>query len=351
MNHLFFCIIIYAILIFIILGGIKKNSSHGCDELLKTLNSLRGIFALDIIIGHCVRYESCPLSPLGNFMLISVGFFFFVSGMGITRSYHTKSDYLKTFPKHRILHLVLIALSALMISTLIAYISPIYTPFRNIPDTLPVFLRAIIIRTNWYIRELLLLYVVFYITYRFFHKHRYVFISLMVLLICTVLLILEYKYSLGYTRCWFASIICFPLGIYTYENHDKISAFLNKRIGGVISIIVLMIGLSTSLFNYTSLIGISDFVNEIICALCNNILCVGFILVLMIFLSYFKPQNRIISFFTGISTEIYLYQFIFISIAEKMQLSYPWKIAFVFVFDILLSTVLHLLKNRFYNTQ
>ena len=282
-------------------------------------------------------------------MLISVGFFFFVSGMGITHSYHTKPDYLKTFPKHRILHLIFIAISALVISTLIAYIYTIPTPFRNIPDTLSVFLRAIIIRTNWYIRELLLLYTIFYISYRFFHKHRYLFICLMICFSCTILLILEYKYSLGYTRCWFASIICFPLGIFTYENYEKITALLNRKTGVIISIPILLIGLSASLFDYTSLIGISVFGNEIICALFNNVLCIGFILILIIFLSYFKPQNIVLFFFTKISTEIYLFQFIFISIAEKMQLSYAWKIAFVLVFDILLSTVLHIFKECFYN--
>lgn len=334
MFQLIFCVSIYLILAFILLFQIKYVGKQGKDGLFYTLNSLRGIFALEIVIGHCVRYESCPLTPLGNFMLISVGYFFFVSGYGLSRSYHIKTNYMDNFLKHRILRLILLALEALIIVTIIAYICPVVTDFRSIPTIPKVFARSVLIRTNWYMRELLLLYVCFYIVFRFIRKYRIVLLNALILLICIIL------YLNGYTRCWFASIVCFPMGIVCYENIDKMIIYLTSLKGKINSSIIAVIGLILSLLNYPAITGQPFEVTELIYALVNNILCVGFVLALMIILIYFKPGNKILSFFTYIATEIYLFQFIFVAIAEKMELSYPIKTLFVLTFDIILAVLI-----------
>jgi len=64
------------------------------EKQLIQLNSLRGLFALEIIIGHVVRDESGIISMLGRFMICSVAFFFFLSASGMVLSYKSKNDYL-----------------------------------------------------------------------------------------------------------------------------------------------------------------------------------------------------------------------------------------------------------------
>ncbi|MBR6147681.1 MAG: acyltransferase [Lachnospiraceae bacterium] len=341
MVQIIFCLSIYILLALMLFIGCKPGESSISDDVFFRLNSLRGLFALEIIIGHCVRFESCLLTPLGNFMLISVGYFFFISGFGLARSFHTKQGYMDRFIKHRFLHLLFIAAIALIITTIIAYISPVKTDFQVTPSSLPILLLSIRARTNWYIRELIILYFVFYLCYRFLHTHKKTVLCLAIFSVCTVLFYLEYRYSLGYTRCWYASIVCFPLGIITYEYYDKIIPTITTAKGKMFSVSILLGGLILSLINYPSLTGLKFEITEMIYAFFNNILCIGFIAVLLIALLNLVPGNRILRFFTSISTEIYLFQFIFISIAEKMQLSYPWKIAFVLTLDIIVSVIVN----------
>ncbi|MBQ9867050.1 MAG: hypothetical protein IJM34_08525 [Lachnospiraceae bacterium] len=76
-------------LIFLLLAAIgsKKRESLPTDkEALSELNGLRGLFALEVIVGHVVRYENSLLFPFGKFMIVSVGFFFYVSGFGLAYS-------------------------------------------------------------------------------------------------------------------------------------------------------------------------------------------------------------------------------------------------------------------------
>ena len=340
MIQLIFCIATYIFLVFILLFQAKRTGIQKNDDLFFSLNSLRGIFALEIVIGHCVRYESCPLTPLGNFMLISVGYFFFVSGYGLARSYHTKPGYMDSFIKHRILKLLTLAIGALIIVTLIAYISPIYTDFKSISTSPLILAKSALVRTNWYMRELMLLYICFFIVFRFVKKYRIALLCTFIVIICAIL------YMAGYTRCWFASIICFPLGIIFYENINLILDRLKTINGKLITLFFIGLGLILSLINYPQLTGQSFEVTEMMYALANNILCTGFIRLLITALIYLKPDNKILSFFTSIATPLYLFQFIFVAIAECANMPYPTKILFVIIADISVSVLLNTLTKK-----
>ena len=92
-----YALLIYAIFIFILLFGIKFRPLTKEEDFFFSFNRLRGFFALEIVVGHVVRYESSLLYPIGKFMIISVAFFFFVSAYGMARSYDAKEDYLHGF--------------------------------------------------------------------------------------------------------------------------------------------------------------------------------------------------------------------------------------------------------------
>lgn len=341
-NSLFenlFCIFIYALLAFVLFYKIRLRKSPSDTDLFYSLNSLRGIFALDILLGHCVRYEKCFLSPLGSFMLVSVGFFFFVSGYSVTRSYYTKNNYIDFFIKHRIIHLLLIIFGSLFITTIIAYISPIRTGFVGFPADPLIFIKTIFVRINWYMWELLILYIIFYIVFKLFRQHR-------VFLFCVFLTpVCIYMICNDFARCWLASILCFPLGILWYKKRDPYTKILSPK-GKFITFVILSVGIILSAINYGALTGLPFEKSEMISAGVNNILCLGCILLLIILLYYFEPGNMILGFFTSIATPLYLFQFIFIAIAESLGLNYKLKIIFVLVMDVSLSCIIHLIKSR-----
>lgn len=337
---MFFCILIYAAMAFILLFKLKKNTVCNGNNLLASLNSLRGIFALEIVIGHCVRYEACPLTPFGNFMLISVGYFFFVSGFGLAHSYHTKCNYLDTFIRHRIIRLIALALGSLVLVTIIAYLSPMYTDFRSIPTTLLAYPRVMLVRTNWYMRELLILYIFFYIVFRFFQKHKYIMLFTLIVALCIVL------YFMGYTRCWFASIFCFPLGIIYYDHSETINNMLIERKGKLYPAILILSGVLLSSIDYPAITSLPFEKTEMIYALFNNLLCIGFISLLLTLLIYYTPGNTISAFLTSIATEIYLFQFVFVDMAEKQDISYPVKVVFVLTADIVIALIVNRTAKR-----
>ncbi len=325
---------VYLILTVIILLQLKPCRIENNDELYHSLNSLRGLFALEIVLGHCVRYEQCILTPLGNFMLLGVGFFFFISGYGLTRSFHTKPEYMDTFIRHRVGKLCLIAIGAVIVNTIIAYLSPIKTDFRSIPSTAQSFVRAIYLRNNWYIWELMILYFVFYLVFKYLKKNRIAAVCILIVTICAML------YAGGYTRCWFASIFCFPAGILFYENKDRLTGFIRSLKGIVTTLSILSVGLVLSLIDYPSITGLPFETTEMIYSLGNNIMCIGFMSLLITGLSYFKPGNIVLRFLNSIATELYLFQFIFLAMAESLELNYVYKIVFVLTADIILSLII-----------
>lgn len=82
-----FDLCVYLLLAALLLFGIKKNRDMTADAFLQKLNALRGIFAVEIVVGHTIRFEVTWLYPLGKFMIISVAFFFFVSAFGMAYSF------------------------------------------------------------------------------------------------------------------------------------------------------------------------------------------------------------------------------------------------------------------------
>ena len=103
-NIVYLCILI-AFALFVLIGvrkngvGIltdgKRDYSSEQKEVLKRLNKLRGVFAIEIIIGHVFRHQITILYPFGKFMIISAAFFFFISAFGMVYSNRHKSGYLE----------------------------------------------------------------------------------------------------------------------------------------------------------------------------------------------------------------------------------------------------------------
>lgn len=82
---------IYFIVGILVWGG--KTDRLNISEktgYLSRLNSLRGLFALDILIGHVAGHNMYPLMPFEKFSIVSVAGFFFLSGAGLADSYYKK---------------------------------------------------------------------------------------------------------------------------------------------------------------------------------------------------------------------------------------------------------------------
>lgn len=317
-----FSLLVYVIFISIFFLGIRKDKSLSRDECYRRLNGMRGIMALEIVIGHVVRYETSYLIPFGKFMLIGVGFFFFVSGWGLCKSFHEKPGYLDTFLRTRFGYLAGTALIALAVISVVDILSPVKTGYSSYSLELKAIVQNIFVRTNWYIRELLLLYLVFYLIYKYMRKYQ------LAVLIGLTVVIAYGLYALGYVRCWYASILSFPLGFLFYENYFKIVQFFKSGKGLLLTLSLGVVGISSMFLNNN--IFITAFIT-------NNALCVCAVIILTMFLSVFYIENPIKKFLNQYATEIFLFQFIFLTIAETAGWNYWIRMVFVLGMDLLVS--------------
>lgn len=319
-------VIVYLLFCLIFLFGINREEIWSRDECYKRLNSMRGIMALEIIIGHVVRYEHSYLVPFGKFMLVAVGFFFFVSGWGLCRSFHEKPQYLNSFIRTRFLYLAGVAFVALGVIAIVDTISPVKTDYSSYSPVLGTIIQNIFVRTNWYVRELLLLYLLFYFIYKYVPKHQLLFLTISILIVSCGL------YRLGYVRCWYASILAFPMGFFVYEKFYEIIAVLRSKKG------IIIIGGFGALGLCSILVGENNFAVSL---LTNNSLCICAIMILVLFLGNFYTYNKVKLFLNKYATELFLFQFIFLAIAERLGWNYWIRMVFVISMDVILCVFVH----------
>lgn len=211
------------------LFGVKVKREGIFPEYLSMEQStaIRGIFAVIILLSHMNQYlvlESAPdkleASIIAHIGQLMVAPFFFYSGYGITLSYAKKKDYVRGFARKRIgktwFHfacaiLLYLALNmALNVRLDFKRAALAFTGWTSIGNS------------NWYICDMLLLYIV---TYGIFLALRrceawsterrteaFVWMSI----VSTILL------AIGLARIqptrWYNTLLCYPLGcLYAYK--------------------------------------------------------------------------------------------------------------------------------------
>lgn len=309
--------VVICLLISVIYGGKRSKQNTDKMEMCRRLNALRGIFAIEIVIGHVVRYESTLLYPFGKFMIISVAFFFFVSAFSMALSYYRKENYLKNFLLLKVGYLLCIAVITYLVNVLIDIIVPMDLGYYEVTGIIG---KNFFNCTNWYIWELLIFYICFYFIYRFTKRHLLYFV------IITIALIVCFY---GKSIAWWASILAFPFGILYAEYFEKFNKIQYSKWGVIITVILCTLGLGGLFVSETNVTGM---------IISRNILCIGGILVLLYLIGYCCIDNKIIKFLTSNSTAIYLFQFVYLEIAYVYE--WDWKIEIPFVLIMTIATAM-----------
>ena len=191
------------------------------------------------------------------------------------------------------------------------------------PNILTV--RGFFTSTNWYIWELLFFYLLFFLIYRYIPKYRVSIIGVLTLLFATG------GFVIGLPQCYYCSAMAFPAGLLFYEHFNTVARFLKTAWGKLTTIIMTIAGLYSLFLGEDSLLGM---------VYLRNLICLAFLLLLTYFISYFEVSNKILTYLGKYSTEIYLYQFVFLLLTEG-QLAYQVRIPVVVAFTFLSALVLH----------
>lgn len=308
------------------------------QEIIFRLNSLRGLFAISIVIGHCsmnFANELLPLYIIHKFNMVGVCFFFFVSSMSLSYNLLHKENYLKHFIRNKIVLLCVLAFIAQIVG---------YIMYCAVLGEQIVVSRELVTGWNWYIYEMAALYFFFYLINRTIKDKtvQEVLFWLVALFICGIV----WKYKFGHS--WYFSTFSFPLGITVYMHLDKIQKITqHPRIAGGV-LLTVAAGTCVSLtMPRDSILGGIVLRNIMGCCL----MLVLFLIIQYVDISRIPVIGKMITFLTTRATEIYLYQFwlllMFVRIFENnnrdIDLLYA---ALVVLSTLLLACVMHLIDKR-----
>ena len=197
--------------------------------------SVKGLFTVLIFFSHARSYCVGVVSDdLGSKVLFFLGqmivvMFFFYSGFGIMKQYeHRGLSYVSSFPKNRILKLLLhFDLAVLLFLIVQSLLGDKYPIFHYVFCWLGW---ASIGNSNWFIFDMLDLYILSYFAFVIINrftlskKHAVVFIAVGTLILWTLLYHLKHGES-----WWYNTLFAFTAGILYSQVHTVIDDFHKKH--------------------------------------------------------------------------------------------------------------------------
>jgi len=269
--------------------GIDKNVDKNALSLQNT-SALRGICAIEIMLGHIgISTRNIIQFPNKKAGILFVGLFLMISGYGLMFGLDNKKDYLKNFWPKRLGKMIPIFLIILIVDFIL---------------NKEISLSRATGGAKWYVYELIILYILFYISYSLFKKNQLAIVFLVSMALAFLFWLFKFD------NPWYGSTLCFPLGMAYYKIKKKTGDITNlKRI-------ILVMGL----FFITGVTILGFFLwDELFVGvfLCRNIASVSFCFAILLILEKFTIGNKMSLMLGMISYEIYLIHGIFIRIFEK----------------------------------
>lgn len=226
-----------------------KNSINEDYMSIEHTNAIKGIFVVFVILAHFQQYVQVTLDVLDYpFVFVReylgqliVTPFMFVSGYGILRAYEDKGyDYIRRFPKHRVLKTVLhfdIGVLLFLIANLILqhYYSPTeyitaLTGWNSVGNS------------NWYIFAIICLYIITWasgqLTQVIKKDHNKVWLAIITTIGVFIYIAIISRFK---EKVFYNTVICYPIGMWFGICEESIKKVGRKLSAWVIGIIVLCI--------------------------------------------------------------------------------------------------------------
>lgn len=234
------------------------------------------------------------VKPIWYIAFPIVGFFFFMSGYGMTCGLMQKKDYLRGFLPKRLSNIIVPYVIVAIVWIGLEIIGEGQTPTRAIAEAFTIRY----IQPLWFIWVIIGAYIVFYVV--FIHTEinagAYWFTGITIAYIVISAFVNPRDEM-------YASIIGMPLGILWAEHEGKIDAcfktdFLKKEIVAIAVFAIMFIG--------RLVLTVAGFDNQLFQSVLRNIITIAFIVPLIELLKKVKIQKRFLIWLGTISYEIYI---------------------------------------------
>ena len=322
-----------ALLIAILIAGAKVSKRHEWQEKplgLDTSKAIQGFAAVAIILHHLSQDlldRAGPFEFLSECGVIFVGIFFFFSGYGLYTSLKTKENYLKGFLKKRLITILIPFYSCIAVFTVASCICGAkYKPL----ELLSILSGWSLINTHmWYIVEIAILYLAFFIIYRLIKNRTIatVVMSIFVILMMAGSLYLCHgeDFSCSYWfmgEWWFNSTFLFIIGIIVSKHSELLTKIARKAY----IVLVPVFGVLTVLFykqtiyalhtySYWSEIPGVDpaYKDKLRCLVFQLPFIICFVTFVLLVMLKVRFGNPVLKFLGAISLELYLIHNLFLT--------------------------------------
>lgn len=354
--------VLFVILAIVMLIKVKPKwvgEFHEDFLSLQVSKGILGISAILIILHHISQKfgtstSAGALHVLEDFGVCFVGLFFFFSGYGLMKSVRKKDNYLKGFLKKRYASILI----PFYVCIIIFVLYNIWKGAKyNSHDFLNFLSGWILLNTHmWYIVEIAVLYLAFYIVNRLV-KNKGVMIGIMAVL---VILMMIGSLLLGHGKYWFQgewwynTSFLFVIGMMIANWEEPIVAFVKRW---YYLVLIVFVGLYIVFYKATMYMlkahsywsevpGVTKgYQDKFMTLSCQLPMVIAFVLLILLITMKIQFKNKILDFLGMISLEIYLLHGLFLDL-----FSTPGKIVFedpflyaiaVVVASIILATVVH----------
>lgn len=311
------------ILIMFSISSVKQNNI----PWIESVNSYRGLMALLIVAGHVSNMMAggAPYDLIARFAYVIVGYFFFVSGLGNAVKYSDggPTGFFADYWERKVIYLIVLAIVTWGFYLLGQWILKVQV-FNTYSDNL---LLNFCNDTNWYIWELLALYILLWACLRLFgEKGKWI---LLVIVIAGVAVI----YVLKGPSVYYKSAVAFPIGVLVGMNVKKNTVMSKQNIILLAGIVVAGGGFALSGIPLLRQVYMS------------NVICIIGIAIVTIAAHFFAITGKLLAFCKKISTEIYLIQFLWLKTLGRFTESFELRLITVLICTLGSACVLSFITN------
>lgn len=182
---------LYVLLVIILIAGVKFAGFKKCHEdfiSLKQSKAIQGICAILIIVHHLAQrlQYAKPLQMFLDAGILFVGIFFFCSGYGLIKSLRQKPDYLNHFLKKRLVTVLVPFYVVNLVFLAYAFATGAFSSLKGVELVKELFFRITgikLLNSNaWFIVVITLLYIGFFIFFRFL-KERLAYVLMLLYIV------------------------------------------------------------------------------------------------------------------------------------------------------------------------
>lgn len=255
-------------------------------------NLLRGVCVLLILIHHFSQqlFDVSYLKPFKYIGVFAVALFFFLSSYGMTVSLTKNPDYLKNFLFKRFskIYIPYLIINTITLIIMVLFYDASYTILDVV---LFVSGFKLIDASLWFVHRILIYYIVFYLSFKFFSKKKAL---ISVFLFTIVYCVICFQFGRGIWE--FRTAFSFPLGILFGLYHNKIYKLATSNYIKITALCALCFFSTVYLYGFT----------DVYPLITSALTAVFSILLVLLLLMKVNIVSKPFSFLGNISYEIYL---------------------------------------------